>query len=311
MDGPGSAEPVRSARRTIGAHRVVHRLARRTGLPVGRADVDVLCERGQLAPTGKYEGHPVYAQDAVDSVDVGILTTIVAEREAWLAGSVDGRTAAARLGWRDDEFAEVVTRRAMTAGRFGRYSTAEITVLAADRPLNDEITTRRQPAGWARQMLEPGIAVILDTETTELNGPICEIAVIDAATGTTLLDTLVNPRLPITTAATAVHGISDADVDQAPAWPDVLPALLQATKGRQVLAYSSDYDRDAVLVDSARYHLNTAHLSDARNWTCLMAQRVRGSRAVRLPLQGARHRALDDCRAALVLLRSIALTGRQ
>lgn len=42
-------------------------------------------------------------------------------------------------------------------------------------------------------MLRLGSARILDVETTGLNGAVVEIAIIDAATGQTLLATLVNP----------------------------------------------------------------------------------------------------------------------
>ena len=41
------------------------------------------------------------------------------------------------------------------------------------------MTTHWTPA----QLLEPGIGVILDTETTDLDGRIIEISIIDAATG--------------------------------------------------------------------------------------------------------------------------------
>lgn len=43
------------------------------------------------------------------------------------------------------------------------------------------------------QLLEPGIGVILDTETTDLDGRIIEISIIDAATGTVLMNQLINP----------------------------------------------------------------------------------------------------------------------
>ena len=66
-------------------------------------------------------------------------------------------------------------------------------------------------------MLRPGRAVILDVETTDLHGRVCELAVIDT-NGATLFDTLVNPGCPISPAATAVHGIIDADVTSAPTW---------------------------------------------------------------------------------------------
>ena len=46
------------------------------------------------------------------------------------------------------------------------------------------------------QLLEPGVGVILDTETTDLDGRIIEISIIDAATGTVLMDQLINPSSP-------------------------------------------------------------------------------------------------------------------
>ena len=42
------------------------------------------------------------------------------------------------------------------------------------------------------QLLEPGVGVILDTETTDLDGRIIEISIIDAVTGTVLMDQLIN-----------------------------------------------------------------------------------------------------------------------
>src|SRR5262249_33437697 len=90
---------------------------------------------------------------------------------------------------------------------------------------------------WARAMLEPGTAVVLDTETADLPGPICEVAVIDTD-GKVLLDTLVNPGVPITSEAHRIHGIGDTDVAGAPNWVQVLRRLLAVTAGRQVLAYN-------------------------------------------------------------------------
>ena len=46
-------------------------------------------------------------------------------------------------------------------------------------------------------MREPGAAVILDTETTDLDGYVVEIAVVDAATGDVLLDTFGQPGCPV------------------------------------------------------------------------------------------------------------------
>ena len=75
---------------------------------------------------------------------------------------------------------------------------------------------------WARAMRTPGAAVILDTETTDLDGYVVEVAVLDAATGAVLLDTLVNPGCPVQPAARWVHGIDDDQLAGAPPLAEVL-----------------------------------------------------------------------------------------
>lgn len=95
----------------------------------------------------------------------------------------------------------------------------------------------------ARRLLTPGSAVVLDTETTALlDGVMCEIAISDTA-GIVLLDTLINPGIPITAAATAVHGITNHAVAYAPTAAEVLPRIVQLIGHRQVLAYNAPFDR--------------------------------------------------------------------
>jgi hypothetical protein len=157
---------------------------------------------------------------------------------------------------------------------------------------------------WARAMLEPGAAVILDTETTDLPGAVCELGVLDTD-GTVLLDTLVDPGRPISSGARAVHGISDADVAGAPTWDRVLPRLLEVTRGRQVLAYNADFDQGVVVADCQRRGLDAAHLAERERWGCLMQARSDWRRTWRwMPLWG-RHRAIGDCEAALDVLRAM------
>ncbi|WP_306454226.1 3'-5' exonuclease [Rhodococcus sp. ACS1] len=96
------------------------------------------------------------------------------------------------------------------------------------------------PREWVTRMLAPGHAVILDCETCDLDSSILELAVIDAATGAVLLDTLVDPGdVQIHPAAAAVHGISAAQLIGAPDWPTVFPALAAVTADRVVLAYNA------------------------------------------------------------------------
>jgi DNA polymerase III epsilon subunit-like protein len=149
---------------------------------------------------------------------------------------------------------------------------------------------------FARAMLEPGRAIILDTETTDLYGAICEIAVIDAATGATLLDTLVNPGVPIEPGAFAVHGITDADVTAAgvPDWGSVYRRLLRVTKDRTMLAYNAGYDRSVIVADCARAGIARTRLDQAEHWADVMLPRADHAHTRRwLPNAGG-HRALAD-----------------
>jgi hypothetical protein len=125
---------------------------------------------------------------------------------------------------------------------------------------------------WARAMLRPGAAVILDTETTGLDDPdVLEVAVIDTATGSTLVNTRVATELPIEPGAAAVHGVDAADLVGAPTWHQVLPRLGRATKGRTILATAPTFDAAAIAATTARRpRLQAQHLADPSSWACLM-----------------------------------------
>ncbi|MFB6840242.1 3'-5' exonuclease [Streptomyces sp. NPDC056361] len=186
----------------------------------------------------------------------------------------------------------------------GPTKAAVLAELAADPTVGsyaDEITlspvwgriTRR-----ARQLLEPGAAVVLDTETTDLYGQTIELAVVDAATGKVLQDTLVKPTVPITEGARHVHGISDEDVASARPFERVLPRLRKVTKGRIVCAYNVEFDRAVILGDIRRAEKKPLHLEPRESWYCLMeayAAWLGSNRWLRL---GGGHRAAGDCLAA-------------
>ncbi|MEV0732359.1 3'-5' exonuclease [Polymorphospora sp. NPDC050346] len=160
---------------------------------------------------------------------------------------------------------------------------------------------------WARAMLEPGAAVIVDTETADLHGAIIEIAAVDAHTGKTLLNTLVHPGpdQPIQPGAAAVHGLSDSDLAGAPTWDKVLPRLKRVTKNRQILAYNADYDQGVVLADTAAAGRRPGHLAEPDRWGCVMLARSDWERTSRWQRLGAGHRALGDAQAARQVLLSM------
>lgn len=150
---------------------------------------------------------------------------------------------------------------------------------------------------FARAVLEPGRAVIVDTETVSMGGPVCEIAVIRADDGHVLLNTLVNPQAPIVPAAQAVHGISEDEVSKPhiPTWASIYAMFEQVTAGRVILAYNSDYDRDVIEKDCARYNIPSTHVSTHRlRWGDVMMPRTHYAQSRRWMKNDGGHRALGD-----------------
>jgi len=85
--------------------------------------------------------------------------------------------------------------------------------------------------------------LFLDTETTGLSemDEICEIAVVDLQ-GSVLINSLVKPTKLIPPSTSAIHGITDDRVKDAPTFGDLLPRLEQILRGRTVLVYNLEFD---------------------------------------------------------------------
>jgi len=85
--------------------------------------------------------------------------------------------------------------------------------------------------------------VFIDTETTGLDekAEICDIAVVDCD-GSTILSTLVRPRYPIPEKVTAIHGITNEMVKDAPTFGEVWPLLRALFWNRPVVTYNAAYD---------------------------------------------------------------------
>ncbi|WP_435245213.1 3'-5' exonuclease [Streptomyces tendae] len=160
----------------------------------------------------------------------------------------------------------------------------------------------------ARQLLEPGAAVVLDTETTDLYGRTVEVAVVDAASGKKLMDTLVQPEAPISSGAFWVHGISDEDLVAAKArtFDKVLPRLRKVTRSRVICAYNEEFDRSVVVGDTLRVGKKPMHLAEPGNWWCLMESYAAWLGSGRWLALGGGHRALGDALAARDVLVEMA-----
>lgn len=110
-------------------------------------------------------------------------------------------------------------------------------------------------AGWARKVLDDPDCVVLDTETTGLHdgARVVEIAVL-GIDGGVLLDSLVNPQVPIPAEATRVHGITDEMVKGAPTFSDLLVRLTGALINRKIVVYNRDFDKRRLAVELHRHY---------------------------------------------------------
>jgi len=92
--------------------------------------------------------------------------------------------------------------------------------------------------------------LFMDTETTGLEGEICEIAVINLA-GNALINTLVKPTISIPEDVIRIHGISDETVKDAPTFKELCPELERVLRDRVVLVYNVEFDK-RMIINSAR-----------------------------------------------------------
>ncbi len=90
--------------------------------------------------------------------------------------------------------------------------------------------------------------VFLDTETTGLNpgygDRIVEIALARFRRGVmeNFFDSLVNPRRPIGPGAMQIHGITDADVRDAPVFAEIAPQLCDEFSETVIVAHNAPFD---------------------------------------------------------------------
>ena len=177
-------------------------------------------------------------------------------------------------------------------------------------PLHENMTAsghRQASVRWARRALRPGAAVIIGLGTTAPgSGSLIEIAVIEADR-TIRLNTMVNPRTPINPVTRRHPHLTEDMFSGAPAFGQILTALITITDGRGIAAYNSGSAFATVIGESHRAGLDPEHLEDPAAWRSIAQARSYwlGHPDHYLPLPPT-PRALDQCHAALSVLRDIA-----
>lgn len=148
--------------------------------------------------------------------------------------------------------------------------------------------------------------VILDTETTDLEGEIVEISIIDR-TGETLFHSLVKPVHPVPddSIATEIHGITNAELEDAPTWADIRDNVQGILRGREILAFNAEFDLKMLNHSCDRSGMPRL---DELKWNCVMeAYRLTQCSEKWISLASASgrvtaHRATEDCQATLTVI---------
>lgn len=173
-----------------------------------------------------------------------------------------------------------------------------------------DLLTRAREAEVAQTPLDRLTCVVFDTETTGLlpseGDEIVQIAAVRIVNGRRVegevFDTLVNPGRPIPAASTAVHGITEAMVAEAPPVAEVLRRFHRFAEGAVLVAHNAPFDMeflrrkegatglrfdhpvlDTVLLSAVVFGQSEAHSLDA------LTHRL----GITIP-EEARHTALGD-----------------
>lgn len=162
---------------------------------------------------------------------------------------------------------------------------------------------------WAAGVLVDKGVIILDTETTGLEGEIIELSIIDTS-GNVLFDSLIRPIEPIPADATRIHGITNEDVIDAPTWLEAWPVISCLLKSAsRVVIYNADFDIARMAFSCVLSDLNWSKEFQAQ---CAMEEYARwygeysdhhGS--FRWQRLNGGHRALGDCQATLEKIKAM------
>jgi len=173
---------------------------------------------------------------------------------------------------------------------------------------------------WARDLLRAGDFYVLDTETTGLDtrAEVVQIGLLDAE-GRVVFDSLVRPRSPVPAEASAIHGISNEMLQDAPTFADLYVQLSVMLAARPLIAYNMDFDWRMLLQSAALYGLPPVR-TGARHCAMKNYATYRGSlrqgggyrwfklgeacKQERIRVQNA-HTALGDCQMTLALLQKM------
>ncbi|HEX6293004.1 MAG TPA: exonuclease domain-containing protein [Herpetosiphonaceae bacterium] len=163
----------------------------------------------------------------------------------------------------------------------------------------------------ARQILDLKDVVVIATTTSGPRGELIEFAAL-ASDGSILFHTLIRPQSSISARATALHGLTDADVEDAPhlaqVWTSITTVLTdRPVAGYQIVVSQRDLRRCA---DQLAVPYRDSHWLSIADLYARYAQRTQWcsltTACANLGIDTLPRGALKQSRACLALLRGMA-----
>jgi DNA polymerase III epsilon subunit-like protein len=188
------------------------------------------------------------------------------------------------------------------------------------KPTTEELAEYKSRASeWAAERLADSKTVILDLETTGIlskdpNTEICQVAITDTK-GRPLFSMLVKPDRPMSEEVQGIHGITNAQVQDQPIFPQVAKFLAFVLEGKHVCCYNADFDWKLMVHMFKKYKQDLPKISGA---SCAMDRysefvgewnaRKEGFKWQKLPqLSGMpSHDAFADCISTLKVMELMA-----
>jgi len=172
---------------------------------------------------------------------------------------------------------------------------------------------RERVVDWARNLLQRTDWVILDTETTGTfnHDEIVQVAIL-SHDGEVFMNTLVKPTHPIPLDATAIHGITNQDVQVAPRFPEVYEQIEKIIEGKTIVIYNAQFDVRLIQQSLGKYGLlplglNLDHVDCAMlMYSAWVGELWPYGGFKWQKLESGDHTALGDCRATLELIKKMA-----
>lgn len=150
--------------------------------------------------------------------------------------------------------------------------------------------------------------VVIDLETTDFHGYPIEIAITDMC-GEEIFQSLIHTTFPVDPGAQKVHGISKADLVDAPHMGDIIKTITPLIGTAHIATYNASFDWETIVRGCDATHTSLPKWTAPDRWHCIMrARSILLDSGARWQKLHGNHRALGDAQAAAAVLRDIAVT---